>query len=234
MPLTTETDRQAYTRATISRGISGEDRYWLTVRGLEPHLHAATSILDVGCGEGHFGGFLRDTMQWKGRLVGTDIHRCPGVSEAVYSHWHEWNLNNPEGLPDELFDMVIACEVLHHAESPRQTVRSLVRCLKPGGRLIFTTANPLSLASLLTLILKGMFRDFQDHPDGWRYPSQLTPILPMDALRMLKECGLEEPGMQFSNRFRIPGTGKFLQQWLPFTSGRWFSDCYRAVGSRKR
>jgi len=129
--------------------------------------------------------------------------------------------------------MIFICEALHCAESPRLTVRSLARCLNPGGWIVFTTANPLSLASLLTLVMHGMFRDFQDHPDGWRYPTQLTPILPMDALRLLKECGLQDVEINYSQRFRMPGTARTLQSFIPFARGRWFSDCYRAMGRRE-
>jgi SAM-dependent methyltransferase len=224
-----EADGQALARATISRGISGEDRYRLTVQGWEHDLQQARSILDVGCGEGHFGSFIRRTLGWKGRLVGTDIHKYEGVSSDIYDQWHGWNMNQLTGLIEERFDVIFICEALHCVESPRFTVRSLTQCLNARGRLVFTTANPLSLASLATLIFRGMFRDFQAHPQGWRYPTQLTPILPVDAGRICTECGLTDVSIAYSNRFRVPGTRLTLQSLIPFAGGRWFSDCYRAL-----
>jgi hypothetical protein len=38
--------------------------------------------------------------------------------------------------------------------------------------------------------------------------------------------------LDFSNRSRLPGTGKWMQDILPFLSGRWFSDHFRVVGRR--
>jgi len=88
MSLSSEADQQAIARATISRGISGEDRYWLITHGIESQIQAAKTILDGGSGEGHFGRFLRSDLGLKGRLIGTDIHRYGGVSEEVYNRSH--------------------------------------------------------------------------------------------------------------------------------------------------
>jgi len=221
-------DYQALDRARISRGISADDRYWLAVQGLDVRIKNAKSIFDVGCGMGNFGAFLRRELSFSGRLVGADIHRYEPFPTGVYDHWHSWNLNDPQGAPEETFDVIFVVETLHSAESPRQALKSLVKRLCPGGTIAFVTANPLSVISIATLVSRGMFRDFQDDPDGLRYPAQLTPILPLDAIRMLKESGLVESRIDFSNRLRWPGRPTFLQDALPFFRGRWFSDCYRA------
>jgi SAM-dependent methyltransferase len=218
-------------RAQISRGISGHDRYWLAIQGLEETVRNAKSILDIGCGTGYFGAFLRQEMSFKGRLTGSDIHRYEPFPTDIYDHWHPWNLNDPAGAPEESFDVIFVVEALHCTESPRQVIKSLAARLRPGGTLAFVTANPLSAISITTLIFRGMFRDFQDHPDGYRYPTQLTPILPMDATRMLAECGLEERRIDFSNRLRLPSRLSFLQSVTSSLGGRWFSDCYRACAT---
>jgi len=56
---------------------------------------------------------------------------------------------------DESFDFVSCVEVLEHLENYRFPVREIFRVLKPGGTVVITTPNVLSLKSRIRYFLVG-------------------------------------------------------------------------------
>jgi SAM-dependent methyltransferase len=192
-------------------------------------LNQAAAVLDLGCGVGNFGAFWRG--KFPGRIDGADGVRFPEFRSASYAAFHEANLNEPlAGLAPGTYDAVFSLEVIHYLDNPRAFVRGAAALLRPGGLLVLTTPNPLSLPSVLVLLRRGVFRDFQDGPQ--RYPGQKTPILPIDGERMSREAGLTVERLDFSRYCRVPGMAGPAQTILPFLGGRWFSDHFRLVARR--
>jgi SAM-dependent methyltransferase len=215
-------------RAKESRGISEELIYRLCVRGLDAEIGAAKRILDLGCGVGHFGAFLR--RQYRGELIGADVVRFDGFQSDSYDRFVEVNLNHPfDAVDGNDYDLIFHPEVIHMIENPRLVIRSAASCLRKGGRLIMTTANPLSLPSVLTLLGRGSFRNFQDGKG--RYPMQIVPLVPVDGRRIFQEAGLTVETVDFTDSCKFPGmASRNFQTFLPFLGGKWFSDHYRVVG----
>jgi 2-polyprenyl-3-methyl-5-hydroxy-6-metoxy-1,4-benzoquinol methylase len=134
------------------------------------------------------------------------------------------------GLPlaDCSADAVTAIEVIEHLENPREFMRKLVRVAKPGGWIVVTTPNQLSLLSLLTLIVKHHFQAFQDGD----YPMHLTALLEVDLRRIAAEAGLAGIAIEYSQSGRIPLTPRHY----PRTLSRWFpralSDNVLVIGQK--
>jgi SAM-dependent methyltransferase len=212
-----------------SNGVSANHLYELAVAGFDAELKRAERVLDVGCGQGNFGRFLRERIP--GEIHGADGVQFPALPKEVYPHFTAVNLErSPYAIPGGPFDFIFMLEVIHYLENPRGAVRALRDLLKPGGHLILTTVNPLALPSVAVLLRSGMYREFQEGPA--RYPGQRNPLLPEDGKRIIREAKMELVELNFSNRSRLPGTGKWMQDLLPFLSGRWFSDHFRVVGRR--
>jgi SAM-dependent methyltransferase len=57
---------------------------------------------------------------------------------------------------DDEFDAVVCVEAIEHVENPFHLLRELRRVLRPGGRLILTTPNVLSLPSRLRVLFTGL------------------------------------------------------------------------------
>ncbi|MEP6668780.1 MAG: methyltransferase domain-containing protein [Chthoniobacter sp.] len=211
-------------RARQSLGISGGNPYYAwAVRGLEEDLPRATAILDLGCGVGHFGKFLQD--HFGQRPHGIDVIRHPGFLEESYASFALHDLNAP--LPTERsFDFIFALGLIEYIPNPRAFFHSVAPLLASGGRLVITAPNPASLRSLLSLAVRGEFSAFRKSSN----PASITPVLPVDAQRMLREAHLPDPILEYSASGRIPVCRELrYQQLLPFLRGRLWSDDFCCI-----
>jgi SAM-dependent methyltransferase len=93
-------------------------------------------LLEIGCAEGLFLDFLRETGNWD--TYGVEINWS-----AVQTARKQLGLNIFHGtleearLPDRDFDVVTMWDVLEHLPNPKVTLREIHRLLKPKGILVF-------------------------------------------------------------------------------------------------
>lgn len=90
-------------------------------------------ILDFGGGVGGFVRYLND------RGLDAELHEEGYGLEFAASH----GVRVRRSLDDvaELYDVVVAIEVLEHIKDPHAALDTMQRILKPGGLLLFTTGN---------------------------------------------------------------------------------------------
>ena len=214
--------------ALLSAGTSAYHLYKLAIDGLQDALLSAHRVLDLGCGIGDFGEFLRKT--YTGRLDGVDVVRHSAFRDEYYDSFVKRDLDRETLWESSTrYDLIFALEIIEHLENPRAFCRLAVQVLGAGGLLVITTPNPTSLSSLTSLIVHGAFRDFRDGLG--MYPTHITPILPLDARRILLECGLHVNSITYSQLGRIPFVPRTYQSLLPFLRGGLFSDNYRIIGA---
>ena len=93
-------------------------------------------LLDVACGGGLMGPHVAEAGY---RHVGVDLG-VPGLQEAR-RHGVEPVRADARRLPfgDEVFDVVVAGEVLEHVSDPAGVVAEACRVLRPGGTLVMDT-----------------------------------------------------------------------------------------------
>jgi 2-polyprenyl-3-methyl-5-hydroxy-6-metoxy-1,4-benzoquinol methylase len=208
---TNETER----RARLSEGCSHPAIYAAVAAALSAVHRGGGSLVDVGCGSGALWHVLGPAFV---RYIGVDIVRYDGF--PLDAQFVTGNLDNGRlPLADDCADVVASVETIEHLENPRAFMRQLARVAKPGGTVIVSTPNQLSLLSKLTLVVKNQFNAFQEAPG--LYPAHLTALLEIDLLRIARECGLAEPAIRYTNSGRIPFTPISWPRWL---RGRPFSD----------
>lgn len=202
-------------RAELSEGTSHPAIY-AAVESIIRALHSGSgTLVDAGCGSGSLWKSQRSSFD---SYVGLDVVEYPGFPDDGKL----MIVNLDEDLPEALAgcgDVVASVETIEHLENPRAFMRKLARVAKPGGVVIVTTPNQLSLLSKLTLIVKNQFNAFQERPG--LYPAHMTALLAIDLLRIANECGLEQATIRYTNSGRIPFTPL---NWPKPLGGRAFSD----------
>lgn len=94
------------------------------------------SILEVGCGFGHFLRRMQSLCDVKG------LEFNPHALEYCASIGIDVSNEAMEEMQDESFDLVCAFEVLEHLPHPHEFISQSVRLLRRGGILIFAVPDP--------------------------------------------------------------------------------------------
>ncbi len=110
------------------------------------------SVLDVGCGIGHWGQILARVLPASVHVTGVD--REESSLKQAYERAHQQGLSErfqycagdatSLPFPDNTFDMVTCQTVLIHLKNPIDGIKEMLRVLKPGG--IFLAAEPNNFA----------------------------------------------------------------------------------------
>ncbi len=122
-------------------------------------------ILDVPTGHGAFAGELL-------KLGYEDID-CLDIAADTFAlrdprvRFTQHDVINPLPFPDAHFDHVFSIEGIEHFQNPWIFTRELCRVLKPGGRLIISTPNTLSIDARVKYLMSGYYPRFR--------PLMLTP-----------------------------------------------------------
>lgn len=112
------------------------------------NLDRVESVLDIGCGAGHWAFALKSLLPLKCcfTLIDAEKKWVETVEEKIKTNNCEritvkqanaYNLP----FPDNSFDLVTCQTVLIHVESPQSVIKEMVRVTKPGGRLLLVEPN---------------------------------------------------------------------------------------------
>jgi ubiquinone/menaquinone biosynthesis C-methylase UbiE len=94
------------------------------------------TLLDAGCGRTV--PVLRKYRGVAGRLIGVELVDFTDVPDDIEAY----NADLARlPLPDASVDVIMSRSVFEHLTDPESVYRELARVLKPGGRLVFLTAN---------------------------------------------------------------------------------------------
>lgn len=213
-------------RARQSLGSSSDAIYRMVDSALVARQATGGRLVDVGCG----GGGL-----W--RMLGDRCSSYCGVDAVRYDtfpaneEFLQVDLDSTDWpLPDACADVVAAVETIEHLENPWSFVRALVRMAKPGGWVLVTTPNQLSLLSLATLLVKHRFSAFQDV----HYPAHRTALLESDLQRLFGACGLESVAVAYSLHGRLPLMPWHYPRSVARLWPRTLSDNLMIIGRRPR
>lgn len=189
----------AEARARTTQGISSQPIWELAARVIRARHPGGGLLLDVGCGTGAMGEQVGDCFD---RYVGVDLVPYDGFPAAA--EFHQIDLNRERvTLPGDCARVVTALGTIECLENPRAFVRELTRLTKPGGWIILTTSNQLSLLSTLSVLLRNQFSAFRD---GTHCPARITALLEVDLVRIARECGLVDVAIQYTDQGRLPFT----------------------------
>lgn len=107
--------------------------------GLKPGM----AVADVGAGTGFFSILFARRVGPTGKVYAVDI--APDFLKHIDQEARKNGLRNittvhctddSVELPPESIDLAFICDVYHHFEYPRQSMRSIRRALRPGGEVV--------------------------------------------------------------------------------------------------
>jgi len=191
-------DQALDARARKSLGASNAAIYRMVADALERHHVRGGTLIDVGCGGGNL---WRAVSSRFSRYVGLDAVRyetfpCEGQFRGVDLDREQWPIELSSA------DVVAAVETIEHLANPWAFMRQLAAIVKPGGAVVVTTPNQLSVLSLLSLVIKQRFVAFQDS----HFPTHRTALLESDLCRAARESGLDPLEVGYSRCGRAPLT----------------------------
>ena len=142
---------------------------WFWLKARLPKTRNGERLLDVGCGTGGFsiGAALRGYhalgLSWdeRNQLVAKERAMYCKASSAQFDVLDIRELDRRADLVGS-FDVVICLETIEHVMEDVKLMRTMARCIKPGGRLLLTTPYLLYNA-----ISSGDMGPFSTVEDGW-------------------------------------------------------------------
>ncbi|MBI4051392.1 MAG: methyltransferase domain-containing protein [Elusimicrobia bacterium] len=188
------------------------------------HLKAASLLseerrgeaLDLASGQGAF----CERLSWMGyKVVACDRDHASFKGGAEFKRV---DLNVfPYPYPSEYFQVVSALEIIEHLENPRGFLREIFRLLRPGGVLVLSTPNVLSLYSRLRFFLLGAPNFFDSMGLDERYcyyyrvVGHINPVAWPELRSILEECGFE------LERVEANGSAEGRLPWFWRMGARW-------------
>ena len=147
-------------------------------------LGPGARVLDLGAGEGALSQRLID--------AGFDVHAVelvPGRHRSS-APCNQMDLNRPFAeLSGQLFELVVAIEVIEHLENPRHFIRECLRVVSPRGHLLVTSPNVHSWYSRIHFLRTGHLTWFDEK--DYVESGHITPIFSWQMSQIARELGAE-------------------------------------------
>jgi SAM-dependent methyltransferase len=142
------------------------DHWWnddfIEMLGKRWHVENVRTVLDVGCGVGHWGRLIARVLPTTVRLTGIDreerwiAEARKRAADGGLSERFEYRVASAESLPfeDGSFDLVTCQTLLIHVGNPGRVLGEMIRVTKPGGLVM--AAEPTNIADpMLSAIAVG-------------------------------------------------------------------------------
>jgi 2-polyprenyl-3-methyl-5-hydroxy-6-metoxy-1,4-benzoquinol methylase len=160
-------------------------------------------IADIGAGRGWFSRVLSERLRSAHGLEPREhVFPCDAAPESFEVEELECVRTGPNGrlpFPDASCDAAVSLEVIEHVEDQQAFLREIARIVKPGGVVIVSTPNVLSLTSRVRTLLWGFPELYDPLPleggDPRRLSGHIHPIAPYFLAHAALRAGLVDPSL---------------------------------------
>jgi 2-polyprenyl-6-hydroxyphenyl methylase/3-demethylubiquinone-9 3-methyltransferase len=160
------------------------------------YVKESSAVLDAGCGDR--GGYLFDLpMNVQG--IGLDVDRenikkAAEMAKSLRLDNVSFLVGDIQKMPfhEDVFDVVICCDVLEHVKDAEKAIEGLASALKKDGRLLICTSNAFNPAMFIDGMILKKFSTVIIHALGGTHHYQRTRRFnPWNLVNKLNEYGLK-------------------------------------------
>lgn len=158
-------------------------------------------LLDAGCGRTV--PVLRTYIGQAKRLIGVEIVEFTDVPDGIETHTGDL-ANLP--LDSSSVDLIMSRSVFEHLQDPESIYREFGRVLKPGGSVVFLTANMWDYGTLVARMVPNRFhakiiKKIEGRAEEDTFPTAYKTNTRKDVDRLASAAGLEISSFTYLNQY---------------------------------
>ena len=175
--------------------------YKLFERAVEARLSADAVLLDAGAGRTV--PVLRKYLGRVRRLIGVELVAFTDVPAGIETY-HTDLAHLP--LPDGVVDIIISRSVFEHLADPQAVYAELSRVLRPGGVVIFLTANMWDYGTLIARLVPNRFHarivaKVEGRAAEDTFPTEYRTNTRRDVERLALRAGLKIDAFEYLSQY---------------------------------
>ena len=181
--------------------VSSAHPYRLFEKQVAAHLKPEATLLDAGCGR--TAPVLRSFLGRAARLIGLELVEFVDVPAGIETHNADL-ASMP--LPDASVDVIMSRAVFEHLVNPAAVYQECARVLKPGGVVIFLTANMWDYASLIARLVPNrmharIVRFAEGRAEEDTFPTAYRTNTRRDVERLASAAGLRVESFSYLSQY---------------------------------
>jgi SAM-dependent methyltransferase len=163
--------------------------------------HGGATLLDAGCGRTV--PVLRRFLGRAARLIGVDLVDFTDVPKGIETY----NADLAKiPLPDACVDVVMSRSVFEHLTDPEPVYREFARILKPGGRIVFLTANGWDYGTLVARLVPNrhharVVKMVEGRAEEDTFPTAYKTNTHGAVSRLANQAGLEISSFEYLGQY---------------------------------
>lgn len=181
---------------------SGAHPYRIFERHVDALIGPQTQVLlDAGCGRTV--PVLKKYLGKVPRLIGVELVDFTDVPDGI--EVHNADLANLP-LADASVDLVMSRSVFEHLTDPEAVYAEMARVLKPGGRIVFLTANYWDYGTQVARLVPNRFHakvvaKVEGRPEEDTFPTAYKTNTRADVQRLAAAAHLRVEGIDYLNQY---------------------------------
>lgn len=187
-------------------------------------VNADTVLLDAGCGRTV--PVLRKYLGRAGRLIGVELVDFTDVPPGIEAY--NTDLAHLP-LEDSSVSLIMSRSVFEHLSDPAAVYQEFSRVLRPGGKLIFLTANMWDYGTMVARLVPNRFhaaivKRVEGRAEEDTFPTAFKTNTRSDVEKLAKDSGLSVTSFEYLSQY---------PNYLMFNGALFFlGTCYEKLISR--